>query len=67
MREQGGGNGESRKLGVSDSSYPPFAQPCLVCCRRFLHSSRLGGVCGQGEALNYLCVYLMSDVLGRAP
>lgn len=53
MREQGGGNNESRKFGVSHQRDLP--QPRVR--RRFLHTSCLGRVCGQGEVLNYLvCV-----------
>lgn len=49
MREQGGGNKESRKFGVIPQRHLP--QPRGR--RRFFYSSCLGGICGQGEVLNY--------------
>lgn len=49
MREQGGGNKESRKFGVIPQRHLP--QPHVR--RRFLYTSCLGGICGQGEVLNY--------------
>ena len=58
MREQDGGNGETRKPG------PSFRDTCLslVCFRRFLYTSRLGGICGQGEVAELFGVCLMSDI-----
>jgi hypothetical protein len=50
MREQGGGNNESRKFGWR---IPQRDLPQPRVRRRFLYTSCLGGVCGQGEVLNF--------------